>query len=159
MVSHTKKNISMLTTSEKLIDLLGQKRNCSDLNDFINAADQVPKSTDENIDDTTLEHIEFFSKGVCVHIENNLINTVFLYSKDNDEGYEGFQDKLPFNINFELSVKEVISLLGESHEMGGNNHGPLGYTPTWLKYRMDKCYLHLGFNILNTEIKMATLIL
>lgn len=81
-------------------------------------------------------YYNFKSEGISLRFDNrdDELTTIFLYSEGADR-FRQYQGDLPFGLSFQLTRKEIESILGPPDESGGN--GVIDY---WTSYRSK----HIG---------------
>ena len=95
-----------------------------------------------------LSYWEFFKRGVTFRFnENQILDTVFLYIRENAEYYPyPFLEDLIIGINHKSTKQSVANLFGPPEREGDS----------WLKYRIFDNYLHFEFDD-SLELKQITM--
>ena len=95
-----------------------------------------------------LSYWEFFKRGVTFRFnENQILDTVFLYIRENAEYYPyPFLEDLIIGINHKSTKQSVANLFGT----------PEKESDSWLKYRIFDNYLHFEFDD-SLELKQVTM--
>ena len=95
-----------------------------------------------------LSYWEFFKRGVTFRFnENQILDTIFLYIRENAEYYPyPFLENLIIGINHKSTKQSVIDLFGNPEK---ENDG-------WLKYKIFDNYLHFEFDELS-KLKQITM--
>lgn len=135
-----------------IINLIGLLRTEKIILDFIEQSGEAEYLYSEKYDVDKYEYVEFKKAGFCLYFESNKLNSVFLYSLDNDDGYAEYIGFLPKKIDFSLSKSEVVELLGRPDEKGRGSNNNI-----WVKYVSDKCFIHIGFTKDSNSIQMITI--
>jgi hypothetical protein len=79
-------------------------------------------------------YYNFKSEGISLRFDNrdDELTTIFLYSEGADR-FRQYQGDLPFGLSFQLTRKEVESILGPPEESGGD-----GVIDFWTSYRSKR---------------------
>lgn len=95
-----------------------------------------------------LSYWEFFKRGVTFRFnENQILDTVFLYIRENAEYYPyPFLEDLIIGINHKSTKQSVIDLFGN----------PEKENDCWLKYKIFDNYLHFEFDE-SSKLKQITM--
>lgn len=145
---------------EALISMLGFNRLDTKIAKFIKQFIPPPLIRINREIDIKYEYIEFRKMGFCLYFENDILDSIFLYSDIKDYDYCKYESSLPLCIFFEQTKAELIDLIGEPDIKGGGENDPfLGYIPCWVKYKLDKYTLHVEFTPDLKKIQLITLML
>ena len=95
-----------------------------------------------------LSYWEFFKRGVTFRFnENQILDTVFLYIRENAEYYPyPFLEDLIIGINHKSTKQSVVKLFGN----------PERESNYWLRYKILDNYLHFEFDD-SSELKQITM--
>lgn len=140
-----------------LIKLLGVNRMDRNLSIFLEGIEITPLITVDKDDGADDEYIEFKELGFNFYFEHDILDSIFLFSADNDEEYLEYACSLPDGLTFNQSKQEVLNLLGHPFSEGGGDDEFFGKIPGWVKYKKDNYYLHIEFSEHRNKIRMVSL--
>ena len=92
-----------------------------------------------------------------MYFDNGRLVSVFLYSKQKEQGYSQYTLPLPLGISFGQSKPDLLRRIGNPSASGGGKKGVFGYIPEWIKYEKGRYSLHIEFANETGLIQMVTL--
>ena len=133
---------------EVFLSCLGTKESSSDILKAVILVASEFESLETNFGGEKLFYWQFFKRGVTFRFdEHQILDTIFIYVKENDEYYPyPFLEDLIIGINPKSTKQSVANLFGT----------PEKESDSWLKYRIFDNYLHFEFDD-SLELKQVTM--
>jgi hypothetical protein len=103
-------------------------------------------------------YISNYEKGIeLVLTPEKVVISIHLFGK-NTVDHGSFRGKIPFELNFSYSRKEVVEVLGIAHlNGGGHSDAFLGYINNWEKYIYPDLTLVIEYSNQYEKIEMLTI--
>ena len=140
-----------------MANLLGCLRSDKQVKDFIDRIESTPTFYVDKEDGAYEEYIEFKDLGFCLYFDHDFLNSIFLFSKENDQGYACYSCPLPMGMKFEQSKSDVMKSCGSPEIEGGGHDNFFGDIPPWIKYQIDSHTVHIEFTPDTKRVSMITL--
>jgi hypothetical protein len=133
---------------EVFLSCLGTKESSSDILKAVILVSSEFDSLETNFGGEQLFYWQFFKRGATFRFnEHQILDTVFIYVKENEEYYPyPFLEDLITGINHKSTKQCVANLFGSPEKESGS----------WLRYRIVDKYLHFEFDD-SLELKQITM--
>ncbi len=140
-----------------LISLLGKKYDDASISSYLECFNEEIIINDNINKDEGGYFIEFHNYGISFFFdkEHRLV-TIHLFSKGKDN-FDQFSGKIPFKIEFDMTEKGVIDILGQPSIHGGGGKSTFwGTVPYWIRYDFNEYSLHFKFKKNKKSIELIT---
>lgn len=100
-----------------LMSMMGKDIRDDEIQAWMSRVHIVPTIKKEN----DFTYYQFRPKGMCLSFDvTDKLKSVHLYSEGSD-GYRQYKGELPFGLSFQLSRREVESVIGKPEDVGGGD--------------------------------------
>jgi len=119
-----------------LSSMLGKSINHEQVKTWLSELSACTEALIDRFDDSY--YYNFKSEGISLRFDNrdDELTTIFLYSEGTDR-FRQYQGDLPSGLSFQLTRKEVESILGPPGKSGGGG-GSYGWDNYWAEYRSKR---------------------
>jgi len=116
--------------------MLGKSINHEQVKTWLSELSACTEALIDRFDDSY--YYNFKSEGISLRFDNrdDELTTIFLYSEGTDR-FRQYQGDLPSGLSFQLTRKEVESILGPPGKSGGGG-GSYGWDNYWAEYRSKR---------------------
>lgn len=136
-------------TLEDFLEVIGKTENSVEVLNIEKKTGLKPKRL--VFDDDESVHLVWKELGVEVLIENKKVRTVFLYAENKKREYKEFPAKLPLELQFNDTRRDVEKKLGPPDEIDGGE-----VIEVWVTYRKPKLsvfYMSENLSDMDTTIQ------
>jgi len=135
-----------------LICLLGEQRFSDKVKRFLDKFGENFLLTIEP--ELDYQYLEFKNEGFCLLFKENILRTIFLFTKINDSSYNDFDKGLPIGICFNYSIKDIIRKLGKPDDQ---EKLTFRFFQKWIKYNLQNFSVHIEFSRKKRRVQLITI--